>query len=119
MGMISTEKYRQMMEDRPGQVGAKDPSTSRRSAQSHPRYGTQRWKVLRALERGPHTAHEIAEALGKSPNLIATRLGELREGGFVAYHRNEQGMRVERETTPGNTGLVQEITPLGRAVLLP
>ena len=49
-----------------------------------------------------------------STNQIATRLLELREAGMIEYARHDiTGLILERETTPGNTGLVQKITYWG------
>lgn len=108
--------------DAAGQVGSDHPVTSHKAATIPlPRFGTQRHHALRALAHyGPSTAAEVAHRIGVSRNQTATRLGELRKGGLVAYLRDpESGERIERETGPsGDTGLVQTITEEGRRVLL-
>jgi len=101
-----------------GKVGAGHPETSRRAATARPGLDTQRYRVLEVLAaRGPGTAKEVASVLGIAPNQIATRLLELREGGYVAYLLDDQGTIVERPTGPRDSGLVQAITALGVAVL--
>lgn len=104
--------------ERPGQVRADSPGTSR-TAGSTPRKGSQRHQVLRVLfDAGPLTAYAVSRRLDRSPNQTATRLGELHDDLFVRYFRDEETGRIlEAETTPGNTGMVHQITALGVAVL--
>lgn len=85
-----------------GAVGADHPLTSLAAARLVDAK-SQRQRVEVILEdRGAIgcTAFEVAEILDKSPNQIATRLGELR-GAEIAVRLNER-----RATTPGNSGHV-------------
>jgi len=117
-GLLTHEELRGRIEDLPGAVGRDHPETSRRAASlDAPRFGTQRHRVLAALVPGPATAAEVASSTGLSRNQTATRLGELRQGGFVAYLRTPGGTPVERRTGPRDTGLVQMLTGLGRSAL--
>jgi hypothetical protein len=116
-GRVTEEMFRHYIEDMPGQVGTLHPDTSHKAAShSIPRWGTQRYSVLGALITlgGTATAAEVAVNVNLSRNQTATRLGELREGGFVAYARDEAGARVSAPTGPTDEGLVQVITPAGR-----
>ena len=95
-----------------GKVGNNHPKTSRKAAQN-PKMGSQRYRILEFLvRRGSFTAHSISKWINTSPNQIATRLQELREAGLVTYTLVD-GVKVEVETTPGNTGYLQEATQLG------
>jgi len=116
-GLVTAEELRRRIEDRPGQVGRKHPETSRRAAKD-PRFGTQKYRCLEVLSRGARNAADVARAVGVSPNQTATRLGELREDGFVTYSRDEEGTILEGPTGRGeHSGRVQEITDLGRTAL--
>jgi hypothetical protein len=111
-GTMTAADYHELME-RPGQTRTHAPATSRRAGTT-PRKGTQRALVLQTLaEWGHMTAYRCALFMNKSPNQIATRLGELHDDGFVTYLRDEAGVIVEAETTPGNTGMVHTCTPSG------
>ena len=101
--------------ERPGKhSGAK----TSRVAGTTPRKGSQRHQVLAALRTlGPMTAYELSSLVHKSPNQTATRLGELHDDLFVVYLRDADGAIEERPTTPGNTGMVHTLTPLGERIL--
>ena len=103
-----------------GPVGRGHPDTSKRAA-ARVRSGSQRYRVLEALNAsGAQTAYELADRVRRSdgsyiaPNQIATRLGELRDLGLVARSRTfDGGPFLERATTPGNHGIVHQITLAG------
>lgn len=106
--------------DMTGKVGDNHPSTSRkaRTAPNRLRWGTQRYQALAYLARfGPSTAAEVADSMGVSRNQCATRLLECREAGWVTYLRDESGVPVEDRTSEDASGLVQQITDAGRAVI--
>lgn len=104
-----TERARQAtLADAPGpKTGADHPETSHRAA-TVVRHESQKAKALLYVvdhsEGG--TAREVGVALGIAPNQAATRLLELREAMLVEYLVGDDGTFVERETTPGCTGLV-------------
>jgi DNA-binding HxlR family transcriptional regulator len=108
-----------------GPVGRDHPDTSKRAA-TKVRSGSQRYKVLHALyDWGGQTAFELSKRVSHddgrtiAPNQIATRLGELRDLGLVVRSRQfDDGPWLERATTPGNRGIVHEITLVGIHVLL-
>ena len=115
-GVTDTDSLRAKL-DKPGVTGNAHPETSRRAGTT-PRKGSQRLQVLEALiEHGPMTAFDIANILHRSPNQIATRLGELHEDQFVGFVFDEDGMVETRATTPGNTGRVHQVEPLGQIVV--
>jgi hypothetical protein len=115
-GHIDAARLREMLE-RPGMTGRDHPKTSR-AAGTTPKKGSQRELVLTLLALGPKTAYELSVLMGKSPNQVATRCGELHADGFVEYARHAETREImERETTPGNTGRVHRITPAGQRVL--
>jgi len=105
-----------------GKVGRNHPQTAV-VASTNVRTGTQHAMVVEALWKVfPEglTAYDLADGRVKnsagrpvSPNQIATRLMELRERGFVEYVPAGTGRALERETTPGNTGLIQQLTDAG------
>ena len=106
-----------------GKVGHGHPQTSHTAARQV-RSGSQQALILLALWDGPSTAYRLStggRVVNKggypvAPNQIATRLGELRDRGWVTYLRAfEGGPVVEETTTPGNTGQVQKLTDLGRS----
>lgn len=101
----------------PAPVGAEHPETSRAVASL--RFGSQRWRVLDLLADHPEglTADAVGAGLGLSPNQAATRLGELRAGGWVQYLSTEAGVRLERLTSRGNRALVQGVTVAGLSAL--
>ena len=103
--------------DAPAPVGADHPETSRAVASL--RFGSQRWRVLELLAGHPEglTADAVSAEVGLSPNQAATRLGELRAGGWVQYLSDESGRRLERLTSRGNRALVQGVTVAGLAGL--
>lgn len=68
------------------------------------------------LSVGPLTADGVSKLVGKTPNQTATRLQELRSGGYVQYVRDEAGKKVRRETSTGSLAYVQELTEIGRTV---
>jgi hypothetical protein len=108
--------------DAPGRIQTNAASTSKRAAGLNaplPRFGTQRHECLLALDqRGPLTAAAVSRAIGTSRNQAATRLGELRDGGLVAYCRDpESGDLLTASTGPADEGLVQTITALGREAI--
>lgn len=124
-GRITDTELRRLIEDRPGAVSNAHPSTSRTSAYTPSnvlRFGTQRFRCLTALrEAGPSTAAKVAVLVGLSRNQTATRLGELRMDGFVAYCRDEHGGYVTEPTSQqvsrADEGIVQTITSAGAAAL--
>jgi len=99
--------------DAPAPVGSSHPETSR--AVSTLRFGSQRWRVLELLAGHPEglTADAVGTGVGLSPNQAATRLGELRAGGWVQYLSDDSGRRLERLTSRGNRALVQGVTLAG------
>lgn len=106
-----------------GKVGSAHPETSQRAA-VRVKSGSQKAQAILELyfyEDGL-TAYELSAHIftsdGRtiSPNQTATRLGELREQGLAMYLFDEAGKPVERETTPGNTGLVHVLTQDGLQV---
>lgn len=112
---------------RAGKVGRMHPATSRTAAELvAPRAGSKRARILDLLyanhsrgDRVGMTAAEIGDALGPSRNECATRLGELREQGWVEYVTPERfpGYPKEWPTGNGNTGLLQVLTERGHAAM--
>lgn len=103
----------------PGRVSAAHPETSQKAARrvsNRVRFGTQRHRCMDALADGALTAAEVADRIGLSRNQTATRLGELREAGFVAY-LVMNGARVTRPTGPNDEGLLHRLTTAGREAL--
>ncbi len=105
-----------------GKVGHHHPQTSHTAARQV-RSGSQQALILLALWDGPSTAYRLSTGgriINKAghpvaPNQIATRLGELRDRGWVVYVREfPGGPIVEEATTPGNSGQVQELSDAGR-----
>jgi hypothetical protein len=105
-----------------GKVGHDHPQTSHTAARQV-RSGSQQALILLALWDGPSTAYRLStggRVVNKgghpvAPNQIATRLGELRDRGWVVYVREfPGGPIVEEATTPGNSGQVQELSDAGR-----
>ena len=100
-----------------GPVGRDHPDTSKRAAVKV-RSGSQRDKVLQSLyDLGGQTAFELSKQVAHddgraiAANQIATRLGEVRALGLVVRSRQfPDGPVLERATTPGNRGIVHEIT---------
>ena len=116
-GRIDLVEMMQKMLDRPGKTGSSHPSTSR-VAGTTPRKGAGRHLVMRLLSmNGPSTARELSDSLDFSPNQTATRVGELHDDLFVEYVLDADGELLERTTTPGNTGFVHQLTPLGKRIL--
>jgi hypothetical protein len=104
--------------DAPGMVGRDYPDTSH-SAAVTPKFNTQRYKVLEALrDRHRATAAMIAVDVGLSRNQTATRLLELRQGGYAMYVLDDQGNPIRNPTGPSTEGRVHELTHAGRNVLL-
>lgn len=95
-----------------GQVGRDHPATSKQAARSM-RFGSQRHTVLGVVIGTPSTAAEVADRLGLSRNQVATRLGELRQAGYVTWATDDHGRIVERATGPSDTGRVHRATLLG------
>ena len=109
-----------------GKVGSDHPETSQR-ASMRVKSGTQKAQAIKALSEGDPggmTAFDLSTVIfngaGReiSPNQAATRLGELREQGLAGYLFDQVGRPVERETTPGNTGIVHVLTRFGREVAM-
>jgi len=109
-----------------GKVGNDHPETSQR-ASMRVKSGSQKAQAIMALsEHHPDgmTAFDLSTVIfngaGReiSPNQTATRLGELREQGLAGYLFDQVGRPVERETTPGNTGIVHVLTRFGREVAM-
>ena len=105
-----------------GKVGNDHPQTSHTAARQV-KSGSQQALILLALWDGPATAFtlsvegNITNSAGYpvAPNQIATRLGELRDRGWVTYLRTFEGGPIYEEiTTPGNSGQVQKLTDAGR-----
>ena len=106
-----------------GKVGHDHPQTSHTAARQV-KSGSQQALILLALWDGPATAYRLStggRVVNKggypvAPNQIATRLGELRDRGWVIYLRTFEGGPVVEETpTPGTSGQVQTLTALGRS----
>jgi hypothetical protein len=115
-GTVNPAELAELLE-RPGVVPIAAHSTSR-VAGGTPRKGTGRFKVLMDLrDRGASTAHAVGDSINVAPNQVATRFGELRDDLFIRYVRNDVGSVVQWPTTPGNTGMVHEITDLGLMAL--
>lgn len=120
-------------EERSGKVGRDHPATSKDAAvRARPGFATERALVLDYIaSKGDDgaTAAEVADALGRSRNQIATRCGELRETGWVEYliARDENGrpvfaqngkpILVSRTTSISSStrGLVQRLRPEAEA----
>ncbi len=109
-----------------GKVGTNHPETSQR-ASMNVKSGSQKAQAIKALsEKGVEgmTAFDLSTVIfngaGReiSPNQSATRLGELREQGLAVYLFDQAGRPVERETTPGNTGIVHVLTRFGDEVAM-
>ena len=105
-----------------GTTGTHHPETSHEAGRKV-KSGSQKHQILRAMyaARDGMPAFDLYGKVKNgaghpiSTNQIATRLGEMREQGLVKYRRDElTGVILERETTPSNTGLVQELTKWGR-----
>lgn len=93
-----------------GQVGRHHPETSRDAAR-RPGKRSEGVRVLRWLRAyGPANAGVVAEALGRSPNQIATRLLELRRAGLAERLRGEDGEWVTALTPTGSSGIVHVVT---------
>jgi hypothetical protein len=103
--------------DAPAPVGSSHPETSRAVASL--KFGSQRWRVLELLADHPEglTACAVGAGIGLSPNQAATRLGELRSGGWVQYLTDDVGAHLKRLTARGNQALVQGVTLAGLAGL--
>lgn len=99
--------------DGPAPVGAAHPETSRAVATL--KFGSQRWRVLKLLADHPEglTADAVGIEVGLSANQAATRLGELRSGGWVQYLTDDMGGHIKRLTSRGNQALVQGVTVAG------
>ena len=109
-----------------GKVGTNHPEPSQR-ASMNVKSGSQKAQAIHALsEKGVEgmTAFDLSTVIfngaGReiSPNQSATRLGELREQGLAVYLFDQVGRPVERETTPGNTGIVHVLTRFGDEVAM-
>jgi len=107
-----------------GRVGNSHPETSQR-ASMRVKSGSQKAQAIMALEESGAdglTAYQLSKLVfngagdNLSANQTATRLGELREQGLAMYLFDQIGRPVERETTPGNTGLVHVLTRFGYEV---
>ena len=110
-------------EARVGKVGHRHPATSREAAYlCRPSFASQRAVVLVAVavagEYGV-TVAAIADAMGVSRNQIATRMGELREQGWVK--RAVAGIDVngdllyrQRATGPSTHGIVHVLNPAAK-----
>ena len=81
-------------------------------------FGGQRHRVLQAVARaGSATSDAVAQRLGLSPNQVATRLLELRTGGYLVRQRDDDGEYVTRPTSSGRRGIVHVLTPVGVRLL--
>lgn len=79
---------------------------------------TDLWEVLTALARlGPSTADRVARAVDKTPNQTATRLLELRGGGYARYATDAHGRQLHGTTSTGSRAMLQTITPAGEHAL--
>jgi len=106
--------------DGPGMVGNRHPGTAHRAARTPaaaPRFGTQRWQVLRELSFGAKTCAQLATLVGKSRNQTAARVLELRESGLIRPLLDDDGQVVTRTTThqTGDRGTVYGCTSEGFA----
>jgi uncharacterized protein YidB (DUF937 family) len=107
-----------------GKVGADHPQTSHTAAMKV-KSGSQKAQAITALSNdllNGLTAYQLSSVICNgaghpiSPNQAATRLGELRDQGIAVYLYDEIGRAVERETTPGNSGIVHILTGYGHKV---
>jgi hypothetical protein len=107
-----------------GKVSDEHPQTSHTAA-AKVKSGTQKAQAIMALGASHPdglTALEASDCVVNgaqrtiSPNQAATRLGELRDQGIAMYLFDNAGRPVERETTPGNTGIVHVLTDYGHRV---
>jgi len=100
-----------------GKVGTAHPHTSYKAAVA-PRFATQRYRVLEVLrDFGQATTAAIADEMRMSRNQTATRVGELREGGYVTFVLDEDGKVACLPTGPSADGRVLQLTPAGLYVL--
>ena len=107
-----------------GKVSDEHPQTSHNAA-AKVKSGSQKAQAIIALgEAHPDglTALQTSDLVVNgalrtiSPNQAATRLGELRDQGVAMYLFDDTGQPLERETTPGNTGIVHVLTDYGHKV---
>tara|TARA_R110002020_G_scaffold113958_1_gene262167 strand:- start:154 stop:564 length:411 start_codon:yes stop_codon:yes gene_type:complete len=107
-----------------GKVGNAHPETSQ-TASLRVKSGTQKAQAILSLgfaDPDGLTAYELSTQIfngagqNLSANQTATRLGELREQGLAVYLFDEVGRPVERETTPGNSGIVHILSRYGHEV---
>jgi hypothetical protein len=107
-----------------GQVGRAHPDTSRDAMR--PSYGGDHFRVmsvLAAYREAP--ADTVAAVLVASPNQVATRLLELRRGGWVQYVKvplddprpQDLSGRAKGRTRTGRYALLQRLTPAGSNLL--
>lgn len=103
-----------------GQVGRAHPDTSREAVR--PSYEGDHYRVLAVLaayQEAP--ADTVAAVLAASPNQVATRLLELRRGGWVQYVKPDpsgrrpvdRAGRAKGRTRTGRWALLQQLTPAG------
>ena len=117
-----------------GKVGHDHPQTSHTAARQV-KSGSQQALILLALWDGPATAYRLStggRVVNKggypvAPNQIATRLGELRDRGWVIYLRTFEGGPVVEEPAgyatpdeaPSRTADPHRSTPACRSVAPP
>lgn len=97
--------------DAPGTTASRPQATSRAAGEI--RRGSDRAEVLLfMLAVGHATADAVAAGLKKSPNEVAARLLELRNGGYVQYVKQD-GKKVRRRTRSGRSAYVQALSVQG------
>jgi transcription initiation factor IIE alpha subunit len=80
--------------------------------------GSAHHRVLKALNKKPRTADEVARKVGLTPNEVGARLLELRRGGHAEYVIDKTtGRVVTRLTSRKGTAKVQRITLRGKSQL--
>ena len=113
--MVEQEHERLMTPDdnRIGKAQQRGQSITSKDAAlaAMPRTGTQRHRVLIALCRRSSLDEELQDSLGMNPSTERPRRVELVEGGWV----QDSGLR--RQTRSGQSAVVWELTPRGRAQL--
>lgn len=97
----------------PGVPGKR--ATSRAAGQID-RRTDRHWVLWTLRDSRSATADLVTLRLGDrwSPNQTGARLLELRNAGYVAYHTDGNGRRLQDTTRTGHKAYLQRITPAGR-----
>ena len=76
----------------------------------------QRWQLLQHLSDSDRRVGELAELLGKAPNLVSYHLGELRAAGLVVARRSSaDGRDTYYRLDPARCGAAVRRCPRGAA----